>query len=222
MMMNKSLIIIQLFNLLEYFFRFGFGFESFYPNLEYSDSDSKIFWLRIRFGFGFEKFWITNKIRDSDSFKKKIRYNTVRDHTHIMIFSSLVLLSDFKLLFCESRLISLFFHLWQHSLIINYSTVRPDSHCNNMPSESTFTLDKFTLYYFITSWFIAFLPTLRQAFFVLLTLVQRPASHWINWTPETSLGEPYFDRGDQTQRETVTWIFNAQKNIFIKIFLFPT
>ena len=35
----------------------------------------------------------------------------IRDHTHIMIFSSLVLLSDFKLLFCEFRLISLFFHL---------------------------------------------------------------------------------------------------------------
>ena len=54
--MNKSSIIIQLFELLEYFFRFGFGFESFYPNFEYSNSDSKIFWLRIRFGFRFQKF----------------------------------------------------------------------------------------------------------------------------------------------------------------------
>ena len=130
------------------------------------------------------------------------------DYTHILIFSSLVLLSDCKLLSCESRLIFLFYHLWQHSPIINYTAVGLYSHCKNMPSESTFTLDKFTLYYFITSWFIAFLPTLRQAFFVLLTLVQRPASHWINWTPETSLGEPYFDRGDQTQRETVSWIYH--------------
>ena len=130
------------------------------------------------------------------------------DHTHILIFSLLALLSDCKLLSCESRLIFLFYHLWQHSPIINYTAVGLHSHCKNMPSESTFILDKFTLYYFITSWFIAFLPTLRQAFFDLLTLVQRPASHWINWTPETSLGEPYFDRGDQTQRETVSWIYH--------------
>ena len=34
------------------------------------------------------------------------------DHTHILIFSYLVLLSDCKLLSCESRLISLFLHLW--------------------------------------------------------------------------------------------------------------
>ena len=51
---HKCSIIIQLFESLEYFFRFGFGFESFFLNLEYSDS--KIFWLRIRFGFWFEKF----------------------------------------------------------------------------------------------------------------------------------------------------------------------
>ena len=118
------------------------------------------------------------------------------DYTHILIFSSLVLLSDCKLLSCETRLVSLLFHLWWHSPIINYTAVGPDSHCNNLPSESTFTLDKFTLYYFITSWFIAFLPSLRQAFFVFSTLAQRLASHWINWPPEASLGETYFDRWD--------------------------
>ena len=104
--------------------------------------------------------------------------------------------SDGKLLSCESRLIFLFYHLWQHSPIINYTAVGPDSHCNNLPSESTFTLDKFTLYYFITSWFIAFLPSLRQAFFVFSTLVRRLASHWINWPQEASLRETYFDRWD--------------------------
>ena len=120
----------------------------------------------------------------------------MEDYTHILIFSSLVLLSDCKLLSCETRLVSLFFHLWRHSPIINYTAVGPDSHCNNLPSESTFTLDKFTLYYFITSWFIAFLPSLRQAFFVFSTLAQRLASHWINWPPEASLRETYFDRWD--------------------------
>ena len=50
-----------------------------------------------------------------------------------------------------------------------------------MPSESTFTKDRFALYFFITSLFIAF--------FVFITLVQRLVSHRINWTPETRLRE---------------------------------